>query len=52
MIATTNAGRPTIGRMAPRSITRAMAAVARAAIPRERKKVNPVKIRKPIAGAM
>ena len=50
MIATTKAGRPTIGRMAVRSMTRAIAAVASAARDIDRKN-EPAKSPMPIAGA-
>ena len=50
MIATTKAGRPTIGRIAPRSITSARAAVSSAATAIDTKKEKPVKSITPRAG--
>jgi hypothetical protein len=50
MIATTNAGRPTIGRIAVLSITSAMRAVSRAAIPMDRKKEKVANSTTPMAG--
>ncbi len=51
MIATTKAGRPTIGRMAPRSMTSPIAAVISAATAIERKKEKPANSITPSAGA-
>ena len=51
MIATTNAGRPTIGRIAVRSMTIAISAVSTAAMLRERKNEKPANSTTPIAGA-
>ena len=51
MIATTNAGRPTIGRIAVRSITSAIPAVIRAAIVIDRKKEKLANSTMPMAGA-